>query len=289
MGESSEYIANHYAHVAHEANKLAHGQKKMSAFLQETKPTINTPLCCDLSHDSEASALYTNDMLSSLPIGALLASRGCGDPVTCANLKPGERVLDLGSGGGIDALIAARLVGAGGFVYGLDMTSAMVELAQSNAEDADITNVRFLEGNIECIPLPNASIDAIISNCVINLCEDKATAFAEARRVLVPGGRLIVSDIVAFRPIPSAAHQALCELTGCRGGITDTTSYEHMLNACGFSHVTIDRKTLYTDTILEEKAHRKNSLSTFEHARANGAGNTAGSAIIRGYVEEGQC
>ncbi len=239
--------------------------------------------CCDLT-TGEAIGLYSGSDLKGIPAEALAASRGCGDPVAKAALQPGERVLDLGSGGGIDALIAARAVGAQGRVYGLDMTAAMVELARRNAAASGIRNVEFLEGSIENIPLPDASVDVVISNCVINFCENKTAVFAEARRVLAPKGRIVVSDIVAFKPVPPAARDALCEVTGCRNGITDVRDYERMLHECGFARVSIEQKTLYTNEILHEKARRKGRIPAYETAAAAGADATCGSAIITAFA-----
>ena len=241
--------------------------------------------CCDLT-TGEALGLYSGSDLEGIPAEALAASRGCGDPVAKAALQPGERVLDLGSGGGIDALIAAKNVGASGHVYGLDMTAAMVELARRNAAASGIDNVEFLEGEIENVPLPDASVDVVISNCVINFCENKTAVFAEARRVLVPGGRIVVSDIVAFKPIPPAAEKGLCEVTGCRNGITEVPAYERMLEQCGFAHVSIERKTLYTEEVLREKAQRKGRMPAFDGAIAGGGASTCGSAIVTAFAKQ---
>ena len=241
--------------------------------------------CCDLT-TGEALGLYSGSDLEGIPAEALAASRGCGDPVAKAALHPGERVLDLGSGGGIDALIAARAVGAEGHVYGLDMTAAMVELARRNAAASGIHNVEFLEGAIESIPLPAASADVVISNCVINFCENKAAVFAEARRVLALGGRIVVSDIVAFKPVPPAASDALCEVTGCKNGIVSVRDYERMLHECGFARVSIEQKTLYTNEVLHEKAQRKGRMPAYETAIAAKAGATCGSAIVTAFANK---
>ncbi|MDN4508959.1 methyltransferase domain-containing protein [Gordonibacter sp. RACS_AR49] len=275
-----EGIARHYADVARAAAGAA-GATSTAA--------PSAPCCCEPAAAGEAFSLYAREVLAGLPARALAASRGCGDPVARANLQAGERVLDLGSGGGIDALIAARLVGAHGHVWGLDMTPDMVKLARRNAADAGIANVDFLEGGIERAPLPDASMDVVISNCVINLCQDKAAALAEARRVLAPGGRLVVSDIVALRPVPAGAYDDLCTLTGCVNGISSTDAYERMLRACGFDRVAIEPKTVYTTEVLEEKAMRKGREAAFRRVAAQGGGGTCGSAIVFARVEEERC
>lgn len=239
--------------------------------------------CCepDPAQAGEAFSLYTEEVLAGLPKGALIASRGCGDPVAKADLQAGERVLDLGSGGGIDALIAARLVGAAGHVFGLDMTPDMISLARKNAAEAGVDNVDFIEGSIDHIPLPDQSVDVVVSNCVINLCENKAAVFAEAKRVLVPGGRLVVSDIVAFLPIPKEAEEALRAITGCRRGITAADDYRTMMSGCGFAKTSIEPKTIYTVDVLREKAERKNREKALEEAIAYDVDSVCGSAIIR--------
>lgn len=263
-------IARHYGEVARNAQAAADAPCE----------------CCesDPAQAAETFALYSQEVLAGLPKGALAASRGCGDPVARAELTPGQRVLDLGSGGGIDALIAARLVGSSGHVYGLDMTPDMVSLARENAKAANIGNVEFIEGSIDAIPLPNACVDVVISNCVVNLCENKATVFAEAKRVLAPGGRIVVSDIVAFEPIPEGAGDTLAAITGCRRGITSAIDYKKMLAACGFAEVSIEPKTVYTTAVLSEKALRKNREEALEVALAHNVDSVCGSAIVYGRI-----
>src|SRR5229473_4524899 len=159
--------------------------------------------CCGTSSSSAVTSdLYSSTELGELPVAAALASLGCGNPTALAELKLGERVLDLGSGGGIDVLLSARRVGPTGFAYGLDMTEEMLALAQENKLKAGVSNVAFLKGQIEDIPLPANSVDVVISNCVINLAADKSLVLKDAFRVLKPGGRFAVADVVADGPVP---------------------------------------------------------------------------------------
>jgi len=178
--------------------------------------------------------LYDPDSSAELPDDALAASLGCGNPTALAELRPGEVVLDLGSGGGIDVLLSARRVGAGGKAYGLDMTPEMLALARDNAAAAGVENVEFLEGTIESIPLPDESVDVIISNCVINLSGDKDAVLAEAFRVLRPGGRFAVSDIVLSRSLPSVVQPLMAAWTGCVAGALVDREYVEKLEAAGF-------------------------------------------------------
>ncbi len=207
--------------------------------------------CCEGSCVGEPTQLgYTPDELAQIPEEAASISLGCGAPVKIANLQPGEVVLDLGSGGGIDVLLAARLVSPHGFVYGLDMTDEMINLATRNAEKAGVTNVHFIKGEIEDIPLPDASVDVIISNCVLNLVPDKARAFREIWRVLRPGGRLAVSDIVVdggFEDLPIAEEQIRAALswTGCVAGALSIEAYRQMLTEAGFVEPRIAIKYRY--------------------------------------------
>src|SRR6202140_6004598 len=171
------------------------------------------------------SNLYDQTQMETLPEAALLASLGCGNPTALAELKPGERVLDLGSGGGIDVLLSARRVGPTGFAYGLDMTDAMLELAERNRVEAGVENVRFLKGEIEDIPLPADSVDVVISNCVINLSADKGQVLREAYRVLTPGGRFAVSDIVIQGHLPEVIQKDMEAWAGCIAGALEEETY----------------------------------------------------------------
>lgn len=185
------------------------------------------------------AALYALDDRQTLPAEAVAASLGCGNPTAVAELREGERVLDLGSGGGIDVLLSARRVGPAGKAYGLDMTDEMLALALANAAKAGATNVEFLKGTIEAIPLPANTIDVVISNCVINLSTDKAAVFAETYRVLAPGGRLGVSDVVAADDLTPAQRGERGEYVGCIAGALSFTEYRDGLTAAGFTGVEI--------------------------------------------------
>lgn len=189
--------------------------------------------------------LYRDDQTAGLPEQALKASFGCGNPTALAELRPGETVLDLGSGGGIDVLLSARRVGPTGKAYGLDMTDEMLELAERNKAEAGATNVEFLRGTIEAIPLPDRAVDVIISNCVINLSADKDRVLREAFRVLKPGGRFAVSDIVLRRELPPEARKSLELWTGCVAGALVEADYVARLRATGFTDVSVEPTRVY--------------------------------------------
>src|SRR6266542_3294305 len=200
--------------------------------------------CCGVaapapSSDPITSNLYHEREVESLPDDAVTASLGCGNPTALAELKEGETVLDLGSGGGIDVLLSARRVGASGKVYGLDMTDEMLALARRNAAEAGTTNVEFLKGHIEQIPLPAETVDVVISNCVINLSVDKPAVFAEMQRVLVPGGRIGISDVVAEDRLSPAERAERGSYVGCIAGALSTTEYQQGLVAAGFEQIEV--------------------------------------------------
>jgi len=197
--------------------------------------------CCD----PVTSNLYGTDQASEIPAEAMLASLGCGNPTALASLNPGEVVLDLGSGGGIDVLLSARRVGPTGKAYGLDMTDEMLALAEKNKRKSGLTNVEFLRGEIEHIPLPDDSVDVIISNCVINLSADKDQVLREAFRVLKPGGRLAVSDIVTRGEIPPAIRRSVELWVGCIAGALDEQDYLAKLRAAGFANASIEPTRVY--------------------------------------------
>ncbi|HUH08415.1 MAG TPA: arsenite methyltransferase [Egibacteraceae bacterium] len=199
--------------------------------------------CCgadaSCGSDGFGAELYDEDERAGLPDSARLASLGCGNPTAVAELREGETVLDLGSGGGIDVLLSARRVGPTGKVYGLDMTDEMLDLARRNLAEAGATNVVFLKGQIEHIPLPNASVDVIISNCVINLSIDKPAVMAQMHRVLVPGGRIGISDVVAEDRLTPAERAQRGDYVGCIAGALSQSEYRRELNAAGFTDIDI--------------------------------------------------
>ncbi len=185
------------------------------------------------------SALYGPTDKDTLPVAAVAASLGCGNPTAVADLHPGERVLDLGSGGGIDVLLSADRVGPDGFAYGVDMTTEMLDLARANAAEAGATNVEFVQGTIENVPLPDASVDVVISNCVINLSVDKPAVIAEMFRVLTPGGRIGISDVVAENHLTSVQRAERGEYVGCIAGALSRQEYLDGLTAAGFVDATV--------------------------------------------------
>jgi SAM-dependent methyltransferase len=207
--------------------------------------------CCGSSPSSFGSCdpitsnLYDADQTGVLPEEAVKASLGCGNPTALAQLKPGETVLDLGSGGGIDVLLSARRVGPTGKAYGLDMTDEMLALANENKRKAGATNVEFLKGHIESIPLPDNSVDVIISNCVINLSADKERVLREAFRVLKPGGRLAVSDVVTRGEIPADVRKSILLWVGCIAGALEEQEYRGKLAAAGFGQVEVEPTRIY--------------------------------------------
>lgn len=207
--------------------------------------------CCggaafDGQCDPITADLYSTDQTGEVPEAALRASLGCGNPTALAALSPGEVVLDLGSGGGIDVLLSAQRVGPTGFAYGLDMTDEMLALAEANRVSSGLTNVQFLKGDIEHIPLPDASVDVIISNCVINLAADKDRVLREAFRVLKPGGRLAVSDVVVRGEVPEAIRRSMELWVGCIAGALQDTTYRASLDRVGFEAIDIEPTRVYS-------------------------------------------
>jgi SAM-dependent methyltransferase len=206
--------------------------------------------CCDTAssrgeRDPVTSNLYGCGETSDLPAEAVAASLGCGNPTALAQLNPGEVVLDLGSGGGIDVLLSAKRVGPSGKAYGLDMTDEMLALARENQRKAGVTNVEFLKGEIEHIPLPDDSVDVIISNCVINLSGDKDRVLAEAFRVLKPGGRFAVSDVVVRGEVPAAIRRSVELWIGCVAGALQEQEYRDKLAKAGFDAIGVEPTRVY--------------------------------------------
>jgi arsenite methyltransferase len=198
--------------------------------------------CCDGGTDAAkfGHALYDAGQVGELPEAATLASLGCGNPTVVSDLGEGETVLDLGSGGGVDVILSAKRVGPTGIAYGLDMTDEMLALAQRNAQEAGVRNAIFLKGYIEQIPLPAASVDVVISNCVINLSVDKPAVLTEIARVLKPGGRIGVSDVVAEDRLPGEERATRGSYVGCIAGALSKGEYEAGLEAAGFDHISVE-------------------------------------------------
>jgi arsenite methyltransferase len=205
----------------------------------------SSPSSCCSGGDPISSDLYDQLQKDELPASAVLASLGCGNPTALAELKPGEVVLDLGSGGGIDVLLSARRVSPGGKAYGLDMTDEMLALARANQRKSGVENVEFLRGEIEQIPLPDNSVDVIISNCVINLSADKDRVLREAFRVLRPGGRFAVSDVVTRGAIPAEIRKNVLLWVGCVAGALDESEYRAKLAGAGFEAIGIEPTRVY--------------------------------------------
>src|SRR5436305_5599207 len=195
--------------------------------------------------DPVSSNLYDAGETAALPEGAVLASLGCGNPTALAELHAGETVLDLGSGGGIDVLLSAKRVGPTGHAYGLDMTDEMLALARENQRKSGVANVEFLKGEIENIPLPDASVDVVISNCVINLSADKRRVLGEAFRVLRPGGRFAVSDVVVRGEIPAAVRRSMELWVGCVAGALEEEEFKLLLAEQGFEQIGIEATRIY--------------------------------------------
>lgn len=238
--------------------------------------------CCGGATDPITANLYLPTETAGLPVEALLASLGCGNPTALAELSPGETVLDLGSGGGIDVLLSARRVGPTGKAYGLDMTDEMLALARENQRRAGIENVEFLKGEIEAIPLPDASVDVIISNCVINLSADKDRVLREAFRVLKPGGRFAVSDVVVLGEVPPEVRRNMELWAGCIAGALSTDDYEAKLRAAGFSDVSFEYTRVYDG--VDARSFLSGSGLDAEAFAAAAAGKFA-SAFIRANRE----
>ncbi|HHW40071.1 MAG TPA: arsenite methyltransferase [Syntrophomonadaceae bacterium] len=236
--------------------------------------TGGSSCCCGTSCCSSVvnpSLFYESDYLKGLPKEAVAASLGCANPLVLADLKEGETVLDLGSGGGIDVLAASKYVGPGGKVYGLDMTDEMLALANQNKERMGVANVEFLKGYIEDIPLPDASVDVVLSNCVINLSEDKERVFREIYRVLKPGGRVAIADIVSLKEVPEAIRRMAEMWVGCIAGALDINVYRQLLSKAGFRDVEVRPEHVYTKSVIESLAGNTTKLSPDDLEKVDGA------------------
>jgi arsenite methyltransferase len=227
--------------------------------------------------DPITSDLYAAAETSGLPAEAMLASLGCGNPTALAQLAPGETVLDLGSGGGIDVLLSARRVGPTGKAYGLDMTDDMLELARENQRRAGVENVEFLKGQIEAVPLPDATVDVIISNCVINLSADKRRVLAEAFRVLKPGGRFAVSDVVFRGEVPAELRRNVELWIGCVAGALEEQQYRDLLAEVGFEAIDVEPTRVYRS----EDARGFLEQAGLDPALADGVDGKVMSAFVR--------
>lgn len=235
--ELREEVRARYAQAA-TAVRAGSTSTELNDALQVVDDACCSTSCCGgdatVVDQSFGAGLYDADEQAELPAEALAASLGCGNPLAVAALQPGERVLDLGSGGGIDVLLSARRVGETGFAYGVDMTDEMLDLARGNATKAGAANVEFLKGTIEEVPLPDASVDVVISNCVINLSVDKPQVLAEMHRVLVPGGRIGISDVVAEDDLTPEDRAERGSYVGCIAGALSRREYLDGLTAAGF-------------------------------------------------------
>jgi SAM-dependent methyltransferase len=213
--------------------------------------------CCGSSCCGDAvsdSSLYSAEFIEGIPIEAINASLGCANPLVLANLQPGETVLDLGSGGGIDVLISSKYVGETGKAYGLDMTDEMLELANWNKAKSGVKNVEFIKGYIEDIPLEDETVDVVTSNCVINLSENKEAVIKEAYRVLKKGGRFAIADIIELKPIPNEVRQSVQMWVGCISGALKVHEYEKILKEAGFTDIEITPVNIYTKEIIKSLA-----------------------------------
>ncbi|HTW44172.1 MAG TPA: arsenite methyltransferase [Acidobacteriaceae bacterium] len=229
------------------ASTLAAIQEKYGAAARQVMERKQAAGCCSASGccDPITKDLYGNDEKQAVPEDAVLASLGCGNPTALINLQPGETVLDLGSGGGIDVLLSARRVGPAGKAYGLDMTDDMLALARENQRKSGLKNVEFLKGEMENIPLPDNSVDVILSNCVINLSADKDRVLAEAFRVLRPGGRFAVSDVVVRGEVHPEVRESMLLWVGCIAGALEEQEYATRLRTAGFTAVSLEPVRTY--------------------------------------------
>lgn len=263
-----EEIKSHYGGIAKRVSK-------------NTKSSCCGGSCCgDITNDS---SLYSSEYIAGLPQEAVNASLGCANPIALANLQKGETVLDLGSGGGIDVLISARLVGETGTVYGLDMTDEMLELANQNKAKSGAKNVEFIKGYIENIPLADETVDVVTSNCVINLTESKEAALREAYRVLKKGGRLAIADIVELKSVPDVIRQSVEMWVGCISGALRVEEYEQILEKVGFKGIEITPVNIYTKEFIKGMAEEKESDEIYAHLDEDALDGAFAGAHVKAY------
>jgi SAM-dependent methyltransferase len=258
LSESQRTIREHYGEVACRADQL---------------------------NNSQAHHYSVTDQ-DALPVQACSASRGCGNPLAQARLQEGERVLDLGCGGGIDVLLAAPQVGSSGHIYGLDMTPEMLELAEHNAAENAVTNVSFISGFIEDIPLPDSSVDVVTSNCVINLSDDKGAVLREAWRVLVSGGRFIVADMILEKPeLPASMRKIAAFILGCTNDVLTVDAYTDLMRKAGFTEISIEpyRRTPWRS--LETKANKQGQEALLAQLEPQQVHDAIVSAYIKGHKQ----
>ena len=263
-------------------------KEKYGAAARQVRDTT-TSACCTPAFsccDPITTNLYSAGEKGLIPEKAVLASLGCGNPTALVDLLPGQIVLDLGSGGGIDVLLSARRVGPAGKAYGLDMTDEMLALARENQKQAGVTNVEFLKGEIENIPLPDNSVDVIISNCVINLSADKDRVLREAFRVLKPGGRFAVSDVVVRGSVPGAVRRSMMLWVGCIAGALEQNDYQSRLTAAGFAQVSFEPTRIYS---VEDARQFLSSSGIDVDAIASQVEGKFLSAFIRASKPESAC
>jgi arsenite methyltransferase len=231
---------------------------------------VDAGACCGSSTSQITSNLYAGDEIAVIPEDAVKASLGCGNPTALASLAPGEIVLDLGSGGGIDVLLSAQRVGPTGHVYGLDMTDEMLALAERNRAEQGATNVTFLKGHIEEVPLPESTVDVVISNCVINLSADKGRVLREVARVLKPGGRFAVSDVVVQGTMPVELRRDMEAWVGCVAGALEEGEYRQLLDTAGLGEIDVEVTRVYDPRQVAEGAGRRVAPAVFEQFEASG-------------------
>jgi SAM-dependent methyltransferase len=269
-----------------EVVKEKYGEAALRVTLGRPSSCCGTASSCCADGDPVTSNLYDDSQKGVLPDQAVKASLGCGNPTALAELRTGETVLDLGSGGGIDVLLSARRVGPTGKAYGLDMTDEMLALARENQRQAGIENVEFLKGEIENIPLPDNSVDVIISNCVINLSSDKDQVLREAFRVLKPGGRFAVSDVVVRGEVPQEVRQHMLLWVGCIAGALEDSAYFGKLAKAGFENIDIEPTRVYD---IEDARSFLSAAGVDVDRIAPQVGNKFMSAFVRATKPRGCC